>query len=242
MEKVVIATTTWYESPDDLRIKLAVKTIQEAKKYEHKIVVVDSSSEVVKDAFQKNGAIVFPQKEKGMGASRRQVIREAVKVAGEERVVAWLEPEKHTFIPFLGMIASAMESQSADLAIPRRKNLKSYPLYQQYAEKMGNEAFRLCTGWDLDIWFGPRVFRPVIAHFFLDYQGEYGDKWNSIHIPVLRIIRAGKKVIEVEVDYVHPLEQTTEEEGNWPMFKKRLEQLLVTVDAVEKECKVLGLP
>jgi len=243
MKPVVIATATMYKSLQDVRAQLAAATIQEAKKHGYPIVIVDESpDESTREHFRNLGAITFPAEKPGMGHSRRQVIREASNLAGPDGIVAWVEPEKHAFIPFLGMIAEVMESQSADFVSPRRKSLESYPLFQQHFEWLGNRAFQMLTGRDLDVWFGPRIFRPDIAPFFLAYQGEYGDKWDSLFVPVLRIIKAEKKVIEVKVDYTYPSEQATEEENNFLFFMRRIEQLTSLVESLEKECKALGLP
>lgn len=241
--KLVIATTTMYEDKEEVRAQLAAKTIQEAEKQGHPIVIVDESSdESTRSHFRNLGAVVFSVEKPGMGNSRRQVIREAANLAGPDGIVAWLEPEKNDFVRSLGTIRNAMVSESADLVMPRRKSLESYPLLQQRFEILGNLAFKMLTGRGFDSWFGPRIFKSELASFFLEYGGEYGDQWDSIQIPPLRIIKTGKKAIEVEVDFTYPEEQKAEEEERFPMFRKRMEQLLNCVGAFEKECGRLGLP
>lgn len=76
--------------------------------------------------------------------------------------------------------------------------------------------------------------------YFLAYQGDYGDGWDCIFIPVLRAIAAGLKVIGVPVDYIHPPEQT-QEEGTLMTVVKRVEQLQNLVPAIVAEAKKLGI-
>lgn len=241
MPCVVIATTTQYQNLDNLRAKLSLKTIGNAVSKGHKIVVVDASPQSVKDAFLNEGGTVIQNTGKTMGESRRQAISEATKITADDGIIAWVEPEKENFIQFLAMIAKRMEQASIGLVIPWRISLKSYPLHQQYAEKLGNEAFKLRTGFPLDMWFGPRIFTRTIAHFFLDYKGEHGDKWDSIFVPILRAIKSGIAIESVAVDFVYPLEQKEAEENSFIFLQKRIEQLTGLVQAINQECKVLGI-
>jgi len=241
MAQAVIATTTWYKEPLETRAQLAMKTVRQANEIGYKIVAVDGSpNKIIKEYLRKCGAVVLDEESSGMGVSRRQAINAATILAGPDGIVIWMEPEKAPLVPLLKNILDHMEN--ADLIIPSRKNLDSYPETQQRAEWLGNRAFKIMAGRDLDAWFGPRIFRVDIAPFFLDYKGEYGDKWDSIFVPVLRAIGAGKRVLGVEVDYPHPAEQTAEEEKTEDkFFIKRIEQLTTLIDAIEKESKILGL-
>lgn len=241
MNNIVIATTTRYKGINETRAQSALTTIQKAKKYGHKIVVVDDSPETVKKVFQKNGAIVFPETKAGMGPGRRQTISKSLSMVDKKDFIAWIEPEKYNFIKFLNEIVIYMVKKSIDLLLPGRKSLESYPVYQQHFETLGRIAFLMLTGKDLDAWFGPRIFVADNAHFFIDYDGEYGDLWDSIFIPVLRAIKAGRNVDGYDVDYLHPQKQTREEKTNFLFFKKRAKQLNSLIKAMEKESIKLGL-
>ncbi len=232
--KSVIATTTLFEDLNEIRAKLAVRTISEARKKGYQIVVVDGSPESVKEIFRKKGAIVFGEEKKGMGASRRQAIREATKLAGPDGIVIWVEPEKTPFIPHLRQVIQCLLTEKADMVIPKRRSVESYPEIQQRFEWLANQAFQMFSGESLDVWFGPRVFRSNVSSFFLNYKGEYGDKWDSILIPVFRAIKAGLKVIGLEVDYIHPKEQTIAE-NDFAFFEKRRKQLNCLVEALRAE-------
>ena len=234
--KPVIVTSTLYAGLDETRARLALQTISEARKHDYDIVIVDESSPQIREAFTEAGATkVSPAETPGMGPARRQAIKEATLLTDESGIIIWIEPEKHTFVPLLQEVIEELLSESADLAVPRRKSLVSYPESQRHFEWLNNRAFQMFTGRDLDHCVGVRVFRKSFARFFLEYQGNYGDKWEMHLVAIIRGLKAGKKVIEVPVDYVHPATQTADEEGKWPVFKKRMDQLLNTIAVVEGE-------
>ena len=239
-DRVVIATTTLYGSLEEVRAKLALSTIEKAIENGFQIIVVDSSNDEIRHSFSMRGAKVLKGTSSGMGINRRYAIREAKQLAGENGVIVWTEPEKAPLIPLLPDIITHLES--ADMVIPKRKSLKSYPIVQQHSEWLGNRDFLTITGLDLDVFFGPRIFRADASSFFLSYKGEYGDEWDSIFIPVLRAIKAGELVIGVEVNYTHPKEQTREEERLEKQFSaKRIRQLVSLIHALRKESQILGL-
>ncbi len=241
MAGVAIATTTLSEDADDLRMRLALRTVKEASKCGYTIVVVDGGSpEEALMGLRSRGAHLFRQNLPGMGASRRQAIAEAARLVNKNGVVIWMEPEKRTLITELHKAIAPILSKEADLVIPARKSMASYPQEQQYAEFLGNLAFRHITGHNLDVWFGPRVMNRRAVNYFLDYNGLYGDKWDSIFIPVLRMIKDGLRVISVQVNYMHPREQTVAESGI-DFLIKRIEQLGSLVPAMMKEAKAIGL-
>jgi len=238
--KVVIATTTRYEHLNEVRTKLALKTIDAANKNGFEIIVIDASEKsAIRDIFREQGARVYEQTVLGMGAGRRIAIKKAVDLAGPDGSVVWMEPEKYPFVPFISSLLLHMKK--ADIIVPARKSLKSYPVDQQHFEWLGNYLFEKLTGKALDVWFGPRIFRCDAARFFLNYDKKYGDKWESIFIPILQAIKEEARVIRVEVDYTHPIEQTRAEEGNIVMFDKRRHQLNILVEAMEKYSMDFGL-
>jgi hypothetical protein len=241
LKDIVIATTTMYKNMEETRAKLAIKTVKNAIFSGYKIVIVDSSPDIeVKKAFRDQGALVLAEENPGMGKSRRQALYEAICAARDnDGIAVWMEPEKCTFVPKIEKLVNRMGN--ADMIIPGRKSLASYPIDQQRFEWLGNYRFYELTGTSLDIWFGPRIMNFKTAQYFLEYQGEYGDKWDSIFIPILRIIASRKKVIGMRINYEHPKSQTKEEQGNLNLFSKRREQLNSLVDAMDKEAKILGL-
>jgi hypothetical protein len=239
LKDIVIATTTMYKDVNETRAKLAIETVKNAGISGYKILIVDSSPDSkVRKIFSDHGALVSPQNHPGMGKGRRQAILEAANVEGRG-IIIWMEPEKCTFVPKIERLVNRMGN--ADIIIPGRTSLSSYPIDQQRFEWLGNYRFYELTGMSLDIWFGPRIMKLEGIYYFLTYKGEYGDKWDSIFIPILRAIADRKKVIDARINYHHPESQTKEEEGHLDLFNKRREQLNSLVDAMDKEAKILGL-
>lgn len=242
--QVVLVTTTLYQSTLDVRCGLAVETAKAARACGYPIIVADGSPErSVRKALAACGAIVFEQTNTRMGASRRQAFQSALTWnGGQADVMVWLEPEKYTLVPLLGPAIVTVATRQIDLVIPRRTSLDSYPPYQARSERLANTAFSAITGCpDLDLCFGPRVMSRAIAEeFFLRYDGRYGDAWEIIFVPVLSALAAGKRVGSVEVDYVHPREQTAAEEGNAAMDAKRDQQRVSLIAAMASAAVEMG--
>ena len=242
-----IATTTFYPTANDLRCQLAGQFMNQVREAGHKVIVVDDSPDpAIPEMFSELGAIVHRQTAKGMGPGRRQAIQAifdlAVKENNSTPIFVWIEPEKHPLIPLLEPAIRTVRA-GANLVVPRRRSLASYPSYQQICEARGNwEAGSLTGAPELDLYFGPRLMDMGTCAYFLDYEGDHGDKWDSIFIPVVRVVAAGRRVTSVTVDYVHPPEQTQAEEGNVEMDKKRDVQLDTLLACIKVECEKLSLP
>lgn len=239
-----IVTTTFYKSREDVRFECALATAEAARDLGHKLVVVDGSPERwVQDAFEERHAIVLREAARGMGASRRQALQAALDDSDKGDVFVWIEPEKYPLVPLLGAGLAKVTADGIDMVLPRRDNLDSYPQYQQFCELRGNWQVGNLTGRpDLDFWFGPRVMNRRATEYFTGYNGEYGDRWDSIFVPVARALAAGLRVESVVVDYVHPPQQTAAEAGDETMDRKRDQQLAELVEAMRTECNRLGLP
>jgi len=80
----------------------------------------------------------------------------------------------------------------------------------------------------------------ALSNYFLEYNREYGDKWDSIYIPVMDIMHGGHRVRGVEINYNHPKEQTEIEENNIIFHRKRLEQLINLLNSLEAHWKKLN--
>ena len=226
--KVAIATTTYYNpdsESDRIRAEIAKRTVRSAINLGYEVALVDAgSSDCLVREFERYGARLFLSSDGfTMGWDRRKSIQNASRLG--RRIVAWTEPEKENYIPELWKTALPIIEEKADMVIPDRRPLDSYPIVQQYAENLGNLVWRELTGLDLDMWSGPRTWRNELSYLFLEYEGRYGDKWDSIFVPVIDAVLKGKKVIGVKVNYKHPKDQTQSEEGNIAFHMKRIEQL-----------------
>ena len=47
----------------------------------------------------------------------------------------------------------------------------------------------------MDLWFGPRVWRRELTRYFLEYDGELGDRWEAHFLPVLDAVLSGERVL-----------------------------------------------
>jgi hypothetical protein len=243
MEKrnVVLATTTFYKSMEEVRFKCALKTMEEAAQRGYTIVVVDASpNPEIANAFQEEGAIVFSGVVSGMGASRREAVQLALDMQAD--IVVWLEPEKYPIVPLLAPCIEMVAGGGYDLVVPRRRTLTGYPFYQHWSEMEASWRLGEITGRpDLDTMIGPRVMNRQVAELFLEYKGEpYGDFWQSIFLVVLRALARGMSVGSRTVDYVHPPEQTAEEQNSPEMDRKRDEQRIILIQTMQKEAEKLG--
>lgn len=232
---VAIATCTLYDMDhpsDACRAALALRTVEEATALGYHIVVVDGGSpRRFTNELRERGAVLLQQERPGMGASRRQAIRACLRTTAP--VIAYLDPEKH---PYLGQLHRTIEpilAGACDVVVPRRRSLRSYPTAQQHSEAFINAFWRDLTSTDLDVMFGPRSWRRGLSSYFLDYDGEYGDRWDCIFVPLVDLWRDGWRMSEVVVDYEHPPAQTAAEEADRSFFWKRMDQATLLMKAIE---------
>ena len=225
LKNVVIVTTTLYNSKLERdRPELAKETIKNASELGYEIIVFDGgSTNIFLKEIKQLGANVYSEKSKSMGEQKRKAIRVAYDTHKE--IIAWTEPEKLGYISEIIKTAKPILNCSVDLVVPRRKSLSSYPKVQQHIEYIGNRIWNEITGKKLDIWFGPRTWKRDLTNYFLNYNGEYGDLWESMYIPVLDAIFDDKIVEDMAIDYINPKEQTRCEENNIEVHLKRIKQL-----------------
>ncbi len=238
-DRVVLVTTTFSPSIEDVRAQLALKTCNAAREHGYKIIVVDGSpSSEFKAALRETGAIVFNETTRGMGASRRQTLNAGL--ATEAEVIAWLEPEKHTIVPLLHTCIELVSDRSFDMVIPRRRNLDSYPAYQAFSELRANwELGNILDRYDLDYYIGPRIMNRDTAAIMARYDGKidgkqtYGDNWEILFLPLIEILQLEMWVGSSIVDYIHPPEQLIEDDE--VMRAKRDKQRNDLVSAMRAE-------
>lgn len=254
LANIAVGTTTQYSSKDDKRGSLAVQTLETLAAAGYRTSVVDGGSHSVwLERFSNiKGVTLTPETldirtgEPSMGAGRRQTLAIAKSFVNARGVVVWMEPEKIDFVKSIGRAAKMILDGHADVVMPRRKSLDSYPPEQQAAETLGNwSAQNLLGGKPLDFWFGPRLWSMRALPCMLDYAApgsvSYGDKWDSIMVPALNAMAAGLRVASVDVDYTHPSDQTKQETGDIKFTLKRIEQLYNIVPALEAHVEYLGI-
>jgi hypothetical protein len=242
---LVITTTTFYPDAQCVRAQCAIKMAMNAVAFGIPVIVIDGGSPVTfREAIQDFGAILLdevPHAKGVMGPGRRQASRQGFE-ATDGLISGYVEAEKYDMPRLIETCSLPVLNGEADLCAPRRRSHESYPTAQQLAEPLGNLHFRQVTGLDLDMWFGPRFFNVAAGKFFLEYHDEYGGAWDPTHVPVIRAAAAGLRIVSPIVDYVHPREQTEEEENSPVYTYKRAAQLANLMKAAEVEAQRLGLP
>ena len=226
---IVIAFTTLYNTNSKsniIRRELAKKTILTAKELGYGVIVVDAGSDKeFLQELEKKGIKIANRLLHNAGSQKRQAIEEAYKT--EKKAIVITEPEKIDLLTHLVKAAEPVLKDYADIVIPKRNSLASYPTAQQYAEPLGNAFFKELTNLDLDIWFGPQIWKREHVHYFFEYDGTDIEDWQ--YFPILKAIKEGKKIVSVNIDYTHPKEQTEIEEHDLAFYKKRIEKQLLPI-------------
>ncbi len=241
---------------DGIRGDLALKTLAAARLNRFQIAVVDGgSSEAFREALTETiGKPPSDEQQRGMSQSRRQVFGEASELKGI-KVIAWVEPEKVTMATGENLQRAALPilQGHADVVVPKRDEFAfiTYPYYQTNWEQESNREFNAKLkengllpqdAEELDMWFGPRLFRnePEVLKLFM-HQWEKDathsnkedkemnpDLWaGAIFLPVIGQLYKDKldlkppRVASVTMDYVHPDEQTRTEQNNDKFRAKR---------------------
>lgn len=269
---IVVATTTFYPAweeesletnADQIRGDLAIEALKTAVGKGHQVAVVDGgSSQEFINALSGYGINVIHQEEKGMSASRRQVLHSA-SLRSDCQAICWTEPEKISMIQNLQNAGRLVISREADIVIPCRtkESYATYPEQQAKSEQRANHFFNLVlreinllpeNSSDLDVFFGPRILRndpEILALFTTKYRLKDKSKLegtvkpdnylNATFFPIIAALKKGKKVVGVPVDYVHPTIQTAFETGNPEFENKRLSQKIDIVRGTVQFARLL---
>jgi hypothetical protein len=243
-DKIAIVTQTKYNSVKDTRAKIALRTVAKATGKGLSAFISDGTGGEFREQIISLGATVSDQpSDTTMGADRRRILKLAADSLPDDGIVFWTEPEKDTLIQDIPLLVRPILEHRIDLVIPARSRAgwDTYPPEQVDIERFGNRAFQAFTGVEADIWFGPFAANKRALQHFLDYTGEYGDKWDSIHIPRVSIFATGLAVMSIfSPNFRYPAEQCKEEEGNPTLILKRLNQMNNLIPALYKECIKFG--
>lgn len=253
---IAIVTTTfypfWYRGTlkntstekvkvDKIRGDLAIEMLNEARKKNFQIILIDAgSSRVFIKEITRIGIKVIHSKNKKLSPSRQYGFKLASKMKGV-KIICWLEPEKVS-IPkdCLPQAVLPILKNQADIVIPKRdkKAFYTYPSFQAKIEETANKRWNSMLkehkliskdAEELDIWFGPKFFKndPKLINIF-QKSYQFKDKiqkmdiWsNAIIFPIITAMRLGYKVVSSKVQYQHPKQQTIAEESSVLMRRKR---------------------
>lgn len=221
---------------ENVRAKVYHDTVLEISKagLQSLAVYIDTQKQYL-EFLQNLNVITVRQKSKGMGNIRREAINEAILRFPWVNYFCWLEPEKPDIIKFIPPLVNKMERDKTDLGIFNRKDMSSYPPEQSHYYQFCRAAATQFVGFDFDYAFGPMIITRLSTPYFMDYNGEYGDKWDSILIPRLRIIKSELTVSVLPIDFKNDKRMTRVESGNPAMILKRLEQFNNVIPSLVKE-------
>jgi len=236
-DNIICATTfrqgNQFNCIERVRAEVFLDTVRELSNLDL-LLHVDTDDLYLKN-LQKYGVITVKQKSIGMGNIRREAIREASLHFPNSNYLCWLEPEKPNIAKFILPMVHKMKMDKTSLGIFNRNNMSSYPPEQSHNYQFCRAVATQFIGFDIDYAFGPMVVPRSSSSYFLEYQGEYGDKWDSILVPRLRIIKNGLCISTLPINFQNDNRMTCVESGNPTIILKRLEQFNNVIPSLVKE-------
>lgn len=238
-----VAVTTIREGDSDsaverVRAEIFLDTAKELAVHGIDCIAVHTDcSESYLDRARSVGTRLIPETRSGMGHSRRQAIRAGFESGAD--YCFWLEPEKSDMPRFLNRMISHMRKKRASLGLFTRKDLRSYPREQALYYAFCRSVASRLLGSAIDYGFGPMVIARNAMPYFLDYNGDYGDTWDSILIPRLRILQGGG-VATLSIAFRNDARLTAVEDGRDDMILKRVTQLGSVIPALIEEWRRLA--
>lgn len=184
MGETAVLMTSWHKTTQDTRCILTHQIIEKAASKGYFVVIVDGSDDpAIAQSFVDRGAIVFPQEERGMGPSRREVFAHAsqpsiylspmASVGDRIALLDWQSPiyfiwmeEKPDLVRSIPILTAPLVAGEADIVIAKRASMETWPAFQQESETRANTAYREATGLDYDPMFGPVAFTTKMLRFF----------------------------------------------------------------------------
>jgi len=192
--------------------------------------------------LQQLGAVLIEQHTIGMGNIRREALSESRMHFPNARYFCWLEPEKPDLVRFIVPMANQMNKEQSDFGFFNRVNMAGYPTEQAHYYLFCRAVATNLLGFDIDYAFGPMVMTPVTMPYFLEYSGDrYGDKWDSILVPRLRIIKEGIKFSVLPVSFRNDERMARVESANMSIILKRLEQFNNIIPSLIAEWQLLNM-
>lgn len=231
MKKLIIAACTFYKVAAGLRFSLACQMVRKATESGFTFVIVDGSPDPeVTKVLVAEGAHVIRESGCGMGAAKRQVALECLRMGAD--VMMLTEPERPDLIRFVDTVTAPVLRGEADVVIVGRtsQSFETYPEHQRVSEMEGNRRYNeVCGTGDVDAYFGPVVFcQPEIRRFIDFNPNNFGAPDTYIHtfVPILSR-KFGAKVASIKIDFIYDPAQKSEEEAvsNDEIRKKRIMQL-----------------
>ena len=206
------------------------------------VAICIETQESVLETLRQLGVVLVEQQSAGMGNIRREALTSACARFPNTQYLCWLEPEKPGLVEYILPMAQQMEREQSALGIFNRKDMASYPPEQAHYYLFCRAVATQLIGFDVDYAFGPMMVTRSSISYFLEYRGEYGDKWDSILVPRLRIIRDRLNVSVLSTDFQNDVRMTQVESDNPTVILKRMEQLNNVVPSLIAEWQRLSKP
>jgi len=247
MSSNIICVTTFRQGNIDNPVKRvrAEVFLDTAKKLrEFNIPCVTLFTETQADFLEhlkRLGIVLAEQRSSDMGNIRREVISMARSLFPNAEFYCWLEPEKPNLIKHIFPIITVMSRENSTLGLFNRAGMTSYPSEQAYYYLFCRAAASKLMGFDLDYAFGPMIISKSAIRWFLEYNGEYGDKWDAILVPRLRIIKQRMRITLLPINFENDPRMTAVESGNSSVILKRLEQFNNIIPSLIKEWNKLNV-
>ena len=202
------------------------------------IAIYMECKDVYLEIAREIGVIMLPQQSNGMGNVRREALRAGLCLFPQASYYFWLEPEKSQIPLFVEPLIRLMQGNNAVMGVFNRNSMSSYPEEQAYFYLTWRTVTSKLIGFDIDYAFGPLVLTKESLPYFLEYNGEYGDKWDALLIPRLRVIKSRASVVVLPIDFKNDPRMTQIESGNITMILKRIEQMNNIVPSLIQEWQV----
>lgn len=233
----------WYPGPlkdikniDKIRGDLALEFIIKAKSQGHHVIVVDGKSF---NSFHEAlgnipGITVLRRESDAMIPAKRLAYRAAARIS-EVRVIVASEPEKVSLLDSIERLIKPIQEEKADVVVPRRNPVlfrETYPNFQYASESKGNVLYNqklrdakllAKESEDLDIFFGPRIFRntPEVLRILSDQRLETSTSFEGFALPVAIALAKRLRVQSVEVPFRYPQIQKENELVCRVLFEKK---------------------
>ncbi len=205
------------------------------------VVVYTETQEAVLKMLKQLGVIMIDQQATGIGNIRREALSKASEYFPEAQYFCWLEPEKPDLVQFIEPMAYKMQKEQSVFGIFNRTDMASYPPEQAYYYLFCRAVASQLIGFDIDYAFGPMMMTTKTISYFLKYSGDnYGDKWDSILVPRLHIIKDKLKISILPINFKNDKRMTDIESGNTTMILKRLKQFNNVIPSLVNEWKLLN--
>lgn len=191
------------------------------------------------EEVRKLHVITHHQEVEGMGTARREALRACLKQFPRREHFLWCEPEKPHLPQHAIRLWHRMRSQNAQLGLFNRVGMRSYPKEQACYYLFCRAVASKLIARDIDYAFGPMIITKITAPYFLEYVGEYGDLWDSILIPRLRIMHGGISTTILRIPFKNDPRMTDAESGSPQFVLKRIEQFNNVVPSLIAEWQKL---